>query len=175
MVLDTSYYEILQKQWEHLDKEDIKLLEKAQGIMADLLNLQWIYRGIKFYKLRSEELLNYTIHLGHRLDDELIKRLCYSNNLDEFFELASKTRYSFLFKNDETTDIFMERRLERHMYYELKSVFRNNPMSIITTFAYINFIEMEVRDLVSVIELIRYEMPEADADKYLIRTLKEGV
>lgn len=175
MVLDTSYYEILQKQWERLDKADIEILEKAQGIMADLLNLQWIYRGIKFYKLRPEELLNYTIHLGYRLNGELIKRLCYSSSLETFFELAAQTRYSFLFKNDETTDIFMERRLERHMYFELKSVVRNSPMSIITTFAYVNFMEMEIKDLVSVIELIRYEMPAEDAEKYLIRKLKEGV
>jgi V/A-type H+/Na+-transporting ATPase subunit C len=175
MVLDASYYEILQKEWEKLDKHDIEVLEKAQGIMADLLNLQWIYRGIKFYNLSPEELLNYTIHLGYRLNNSFIKQLCYSKNLDGFYELTAQTRYSFLFKNDETTDIFMERRLERHMYFELKSVERNNPMTIITTFAYIKFMEIEVRDLISMTEMIRYGMPEAEAEKYLIRTLNGGV
>lgn len=175
MVLDASYYEILQKEWEKLDKQDMKVLEKAQGILADLLNLQWIYRGIKFYKLRPEELLNYTIHLGYRLSKNFIKDLCYSKDLDAFYELAAQTKYSFLFKNDETTDIFMERRLERHMYFELKAVERNNPMSIISTFAYIFFLEVETRDIISIIEMIRYGLPEAEAEKYLIRNLSGGV
>jgi V/A-type H+-transporting ATPase subunit C len=175
MVLDVSYYEILQKQWEQLDKHDIQLLEKAQGIMADLLNLQWIYRGIKFYKLKPNELLNYTIHLGYRLSKSFIKKLCYSKDLDAFYELAAQTRYSFLFKNDATTDIFMERRLERHMYYELRAVERSNPMTIISTFAYIFFLEVETRDIISMIELIRYGFPEEEAEKYLIRNLSKGV
>jgi V/A-type H+-transporting ATPase subunit C len=171
MVLDASYYEILQREWEKLDKHDIEVLEKAQGIMADLLNLQWIYRGIKFYDLRPEELLNYTIHLGYRLSKSFIKQLCYSKSLEEFYKMASETKYSFLFKNDETTDIYMERRLERYMYFELKSVERSNPMTIITTFAYIIFMEIEVRDIIAMIEMIRYGMPETEAEKYLIRAL----
>lgn len=175
MVLDASYYEILQKQWEKLDKQDIEVLEKGQGIMADLLNLQWIYRGIKFFKLSPEELLNYTIHLSSRLDNNFIKRLCYSKGLDEFYELAAQTRYSFLFKKDETTDIFMGRRLERHMFYELKSVERKNPMTIITTFTYIALMEIEIRDLISIIEIIRYGIPPAEAEKYLIKEFREGV
>lgn len=175
MVLDTSYYEILQKQWEKLDKQDIEVLEKGQGIIADLLNLQWIYRGMKFFMLSPEELLNYTIHLGSRLDKNLIKQLCYSKDLNEFFELAAQTRYSFLFKKDETTDIFMGRRLERHMFYELRSVERKNPMTIITTFTYITLMEIEIRDLISIIEIIRYDIPPAEAEKYLIRKLREGV
>jgi len=174
MVLDASYYEILQKEWEKLDKHDIEVLQKGQGIMADLLNIQWIYRGIKFYHLSPEELLNYTIHLGYRLSKDFIKQLCYSKDLDEFYQRTSQTRYSFLFKNDETTDIFMERRLERHMYFELKSVERDNPMTIITTFAYIKFMEIEVRDIISMIEMIRYGMPEDEAARYLIRTLNGG-
>lgn len=174
MVLDTSYYEILQREWEKLDKHDIEVLQKAQGILADLLNLQWIYRGIKFYKLSPEELLNYTIHLGHRLSKNYIKQLCYSKGLDEFYQMASQTRYSFLFKNDESTDIFMERRIERHMYFELKAVERNNPMTIITTFAYIIFMDIEVRDIISIVEMIKYGVPEAEAEKYLIRALSRG-
>ena len=94
--------------------------------------------------------------------------------MDEFYEMTALTRYNFLFKNDETTDIFMERRLERHMYFELKSVEKSNPMTIITTFSYIKFMEIEVRDLISMIEMIRYGMPEAEAEKYLIRTLNGG-
>ncbi len=173
MILDLSYYTMLKRQWAKLSKQDIKVLEHAQGLIADLLNLQWIYRGIKFYKMQPEVLLNYTIHLWHRLNYGTIKKLCYCPSLEEFFKLAQQTKYSFLFKNDGTTDIFMERRLDRHIYFELKNMVRTYGMSIITTFAYILFLEFEVRDIIAIIEAIRYKLPANEASKYMIRTIRE--
>ncbi len=174
MVLDLSYYSLLQRAWMKLSKSDIKVLETAQGLIADLLNLQWIYRGIKFYRLRPELLLNYTIHMGHRLDYGFIKKLCYSEGLEEFYKNAQQTKYSFLFKNDETTDIYMERRLDRHIYFELKALMKTKGMSIIATFAYILFIEFEARDIISIMEAIRYKIPKDEIKKFLIRTIREG-
>lgn len=172
MTLDMAYYSILQREWSKLDKGDIRVLEQAQGLISDLLNLQWIYRGIKFYKISPEELLNYTIDIGYRLNRDFIKRLCYSGSLDDFFKLTRETRYSFLFKNDETTDIYMERRMERHIYFELKAMARSRSLSIITTFSYILFLEFEVRDVIAVIESNRYGVPLDQAHKYIIRKLR---
>ncbi len=172
MVLDMAYYSILQREWSRLDKRDIRILEQAQGMMADLLNLQWIYRGIKFYKLSPEELLNYTIDIGYRLTRDFVKGLCYAGSLDNFFRLTRETRYSFLFKDDETTDIYMERRMERHVYFELLAMDRSHQLSIITTFSYVLFLEFEVRDLIAVIESIRYGVPLDQAHQYIILKLR---
>jgi len=171
MILDMSYYTILQRGWSKLSKWDIALLRQAQGIIADLLNIQWIYRGIKFYRLSPEELLNYTINIGYRLNFNMLKMLCYASSLDEFFKLVKDTKYSFMFKEDETTDIYMERRLERYIYFELKALVRNNSLSIISAFAFIIFLEFEVRDIIAIVEAIRYNIPADQAYKYIIRKL----
>lgn len=171
MVMDMAYYTILQREWSKLSKGDIEILRQAQGIIADLLNIQWIYRGIKFYRLSPEELLNYTINISYRLNFNLLKELCYAPSLEEFFRLVKTTKYSFLFKEDETTDIYMERRMERHIYFELKVLIKNHNLSIINAFAFIIFLEFEVRDLVSIVEAIRYKIPADQAYKYIIRKL----
>lgn len=171
MVLDMAYYSILQREWSKLSKRDIGILEHAQGVIADLLNLQWIYRGKKFYSFMPEELLNYTINIGYRLNYNFIKNLCYAANLEEFYKLARSTRYSFMFKDDETTDIYMERRMERHIYFELKSMIKKYNLSIIHSFAYVIFLQYEVRDIIAVIETIRYKVPLEQANKYVIRKL----
>jgi V/A-type H+-transporting ATPase subunit C len=171
MVMDMSYYTILQREWNKLSKQDVKILQHAQGIITDLLNIQWIYRGKKFYKLSPEELLNYTINLGYRLDFNSLKALCYTPSLEEFYKLVKTTRYSFMFKEDETTDIYMERRMERHIYFELKALVRNYNLSIISAFAYIMLLEYEVRDIISIVEAIRYRVPADQAYKYIIRKL----
>lgn len=171
MVLDMSYYTILQREWSKLSKRDIGILQHAQGIIADLLNIQWIYRGKKFYRLSPEELLNYTINIGYRLDFNLLKSLCYTQSLEEFFRLVKNTRYGFMFKEDETTDIYMERRMERHIFFELKALAKNYNLSIISAFAFIIFLEYEVRDIISIVEAIRYKVPAEQAHKYIIRKL----
>lgn len=171
MVMDMSYYTILQREWSKLSKRDITALQHAQGIIADLLNIQWIYRGIKFYKLSPEEILNYTINIGYSLDFNLLKKLCYAPSLEEFFRLVKTTRYSFMFKEDETTDIYMERRMERHIYFELKALVRNYNLSVISAFAFIIFLEYEVKDIIAIVEAIRYKIPPDQAYKYIIKEL----
>ncbi|MEA4849641.1 MAG: V-type ATPase subunit [Clostridiaceae bacterium] len=171
MVMDLAYYSILQSKWSKLDTQDIRVLEQAQGIMADLLNIQWIYRGIKFYRLSPEELLNYTINIGYRLDFNLLKALCYSQNLEEFNRIVKSTKYGFMLKEDETTDIYMERRMERHIYFELKDMVRKNNLSIIGAFAFVIFLQYEVRDIISIVEAIRYKIPVDQAHKYIVRKL----
>lgn len=171
MVLDMAYYSILQKEWGRLSKRDIGVLEHAQGVVADLLNLQSIYRGKKFYKFMPEELLNYTINIGYRLNYNFIKSLCYTENLEEFYRLVRSTKYSFMFKDDETTDIYMERRMERHIYFELKAMIKNYNLSIISSFAYVMLLQYEVRDIIAIIETIRYKVPLEQANKYIIRKL----
>jgi len=172
MVLDMSYYTILQREWSKLSKGDIGTLKHAQGIIADLLNIQWIYRGKKFYRLSTEELLNYTINIGYRLDFNLLKALCYSKSIEEFNNIVKATKYSFMFKEDETTDIYMERRMERYIYFELKALVKANNLSIVSAFAFIIFLEYEARDIISIVEAIRYKIPVDQAHKYIIRKLQ---
>ncbi len=171
MVMDMAYYSILQKQWNTLSPRDKKILEHAQGIIADKLNLQWIYRGIKFYRLSPEELLNYTIGISYRINFKQLKELCYSQDLEEFFRIARSTKYGFLFKEDETTDIYMERRLERHTFFALKTLIKENNLSIISAFSFIIFLELEVKDIISIVEAVRYKVPAEQAHKYIVRNL----
>jgi len=115
--------------------------------------------------------LNYTINIGYRLDFNLLKALCYAKSLEEFIRIVKSTRYGFMLKDDGTTDIYMERRMERHIYFELKSIMRNNALSIISAFAFIVFLEFEVKDIISIIEAIRYKVPADQAYKYIVREL----
>ncbi|MBA3061814.1 MAG: V-type ATPase subunit, partial [Atribacteria sp.] len=67
MALDMGYFNIIQSRRLKISGEDRKMLKEWEGTVADLYNIQWIYRGKKFYNLSPEELLNYTINFGDRL------------------------------------------------------------------------------------------------------------
>ncbi len=170
MALDTGYYSIIQSRRLRISGKDRNLLKKWEGMVADLFNIQWIYRGKKFYHLSPEELLNYTINFGDRLTFEERKEMCYTKNLEELYQLTAQSVYGFLFKGEEvSTDIYMERRINRYMYYQLRDLSRKSPLSIIQTIAYVWLLEFEVRDIISIIESIRYGLPSEEARKFLVK------
>lgn len=175
MVLDMSYYTILQNKWSKLSKSDMEILKQAQGVISDLLNIQWIYRGIKYYNLTQEELLNYTINLGFSLNFNDRKKMCYSKNLEEFLGVLHEKRYGFLFDNEEV-DILLDRKIYRYIEKELRKLQKIYSMSIISVFNLFLFYEYEIKDITSIIEIKGYDMEEKNAgrynpEKYMIKVL----
>lgn len=171
MALDLAYFDMFYRGLNLVDKHDKIVLEQIQGTNVDLLNLQWIYRGLKFYNLPPEELFNYTIAYGKEFSRKDIKALCYSKSLDEFQKSILDTKYSFLFDTKNEKNMFMERRILRYQYFNIKSVKKKGGLDISQVIAYSLLLEMEVRDIISIIENIRYGMPVEEAKKFLIRKL----
>jgi len=170
MTLDMGYFSIIQSRKLKISREDRKILKKWEGLLADLYNIQWVYRGKKFYSLSPEELLNYTINYGDKLTFRERKAMCYAKNLEELYKMITNTIYGFLFKKEEISrDIYMERRINRFMYYKLKALDRQFSLSIIQTIDYVWSFEFEIRDIISILEAIRYDIPPEEARKFLVK------
>jgi len=172
MALDLAYISIYKRCLELLTEKERRLVRKIQGMWADLQNLQWIYRGKKFYHLPPEILLNYSISFGGRLDDATIKDLCYSGDVSGMESRMRGSRYGFLFQHDRTTDMFMERRIFRYLYYRLLEFKRKSSMDIAATIVFFDLLDFEIRDIITIVENIRYHNEDPDQIKQcLIREL----
>ncbi|NLM06838.1 MAG: V-type ATPase subunit, partial [Tissierellia bacterium] len=68
MSLDRFYFYHLREKALNLDKENKNIVLDSLDENIDLLNIEWIYRGIVFYKLNPDELINYTIGYGKEFD-----------------------------------------------------------------------------------------------------------
>lgn len=170
MALDMGYFNIIQSRKLKISSKDRQLLKKWEGMVADLYNIQWIYRGKKFYNLSPEELLNYTINFGDKLTFLDRKKMCYTKSMEELFKITANSVYGFLFKVEEiSTDIYMERRINRFIYYQLRVLSNKSPLSIIQTIEYVWLLEFEIRDIISIIESIRYNLPSEEARKFLVK------
>ncbi|MCX7694434.1 MAG: V-type ATPase subunit [Caloramator sp.] len=171
MVLDKTYFSILFKKIKKLTKTDKKAFFEVFGPIIDMINLQWIYRGKKFYNMYPDELFNYTIDGGGKLNYKIIKELCYSKSIDELEEKIKLTSYSFLIKGDDMQDIYMERRMNRYVYYKLINTIRKNKRDISNVLALMQIIEFEIRDIVSITEIVRYGIDYNQSNNFLIKAV----
>ncbi len=171
MVLDRLYFKEFSVEAEKLDSEDRDKLRELQGENIDLLNLQWIYRGLKFYKISPEELINYALPWGYTLGYGKIKSLSYSKNEEELINKMIDSKYGFLFDNKDTLEIFMERRIERYLYFQILDFKRKEKMNIIESLVYLHLLEYEMRDIISSIEAVKYKLKPEESIKFLIKKI----
>lgn len=172
MSLDKLYFRLLYDQAGKLDKKDETAFKELLGKNIDLFNLEWIYRGTKFFKLSPEELINYTLMNGYYLKYKILKEICYSKSENELINTMLNTRYSFLFDNHDTLDLLMERRIERYLYFQFLDYYHKEKLGIITALAYIHLLEYEIRDIIAITEAIRYGLSKDEINKYLIRRIE---
>tara|TARA_Y100000588_G_scaffold326963_1_gene361665 strand:+ start:17 stop:1081 length:1065 start_codon:yes stop_codon:yes gene_type:complete len=169
MNLDRYYFRQLGAQVDKLSPDNRKPMKEILGKNTDILNLQWVYRGRRFYNLSSEELLNYTLMGGHTLKYKTLKKLCYAKSMEEALGYIKDSHYGFLVENQDF-EVFMELNMERYIYNEFMKLKKSNHMNIIESMVYMHQIEYEVRDLFAIFEAKRYGFEKSEIQKYLVRT-----
>lgn len=167
MKLETMFYGILIEKANKLSKEDQQLVKESIGANIDLINIQWIYRAMKNYSISPEEILIYCISNGYKLNYLKLKELVYSKNIEAFIEKIKQTQYKFIFPNDQ--DVFIERRIERYLFNLYGMRRKQNSMNIMECISYIYFLKYEAKDIISIIECIRYNLDKELSKRYLIR------
>ena len=171
MNLDILYFKSLFENAQMLGKTDRKIYSDFLGQNIDLLNIEWIYRGLKFYNLLPEELINYTLPNGKLFGFDQLKELCYGN-IENLKAVVSSTPYKEMVNEDRDLDLFMEIRLQRHLYDMFKNTFIKSKLNISITNAYLHLLEFEIRDIVSILEAKKYGLSYFETKEYLVRTIK---
>lgn len=165
MILDRLYFNHLHESITALEKNDRKLALELYGINVDLLNIQWIYRGRKYFGISSEELFNFTLNNGRKYNYKVLKDLCYMD-LDKFKSFVEETEYKSMFQGEE---YLMERAMERYLFENLEVYLKKGKMSIAIPIVMMFKTEYEMRDLITVLEGIRYKVD--NIEDFLVRNL----
>lgn len=171
MNLDRIYFNKLGKTIDQLPKDEKQLVSELLGKNSDILNIQWIYRGMKFYKIPPEQLFNYCLTSGYSLGLETLRQLCYAADENDLLTRLRKTSYSFLFDESQNIDRFMEIGMERYLFGILKSMARKGQLTILPSIIYIHRLEYEMRDLFSLLEAKKFNMGPEDIRKFMVRII----
>lgn len=171
MNLDRDYYIYINELSESLKKKDCKIFKDYMGTNIDLLNIEWIYRSINFFDLPREIVFNFTIFYGKNYGIKDLKNMSYMS-LEELKAFILKGEYAFLFDSNNDIDLYMERRTERYLYYMAKDYMNNTKMDISKILGYLLLREFEIKDIITVIETIKFELNKEEAETYLVRIIE---
>lgn len=171
MNLDRIYFNRLSQAVSQLPKPERTLVKGFLGKNTDILNIQWIYRGMKFYRISPEELFNYCLVSGDALNLETLRQLCYAADVNDLATRLRKTSYAFLFKEGEDIDRFMELGMERYLFSTLKGLERKGHMTVLPAIIYIHRLEYEMRDIFSLLEAKKFGMGAEDTRMFLVREI----
>ncbi|MDX1357991.1 MAG: V-type ATPase subunit [Clostridia bacterium] len=167
MVLDLNYFKYLHKRMKkYLHGSDKKPLEDSFGIKTDVLNILWIYRCKKFYDIPKEIIRSYVLPYNASLKRETLGQLIDTDDLEEFAEIVSATKYAEIFERD--IDEFFEVNFAEYMYNVHMKLFRRYPLTVSSAVDYIHMKEYELSNIISIIEGIRYGLRPDKIKKYIV-------
>ncbi len=138
-----------------LSGSDKEALEKYLGSEADMLNLLWIYRCKQYYLLPNEVIYGFLVPVHYKLTVQKIKELTNAKTMEEFMDFASATPYSAIFRQKSAT---FEKTFLGLLIKLLKIAMQNDPYTIISAVGYLNAKELEIENIFSVIEGLRYNL-----------------
>jgi V/A-type H+-transporting ATPase subunit C len=172
MNLDRLYFKKLSHRTEALDKPDRTAVGEVLGRNIDMLNIQWIYRGRRYYRLLPEEILNYTLFDGKYFSYKRLKEFCYMTKLEETEAAMRQSPYGFMFGEAEHFEVLFEIGMDRYLYKIFDKLRMDHPMSIIEPMVYLHRLEYEMRDLFTIVESKRYNISSDACRQFLIRELR---
>ncbi|WP_273327584.1 V-type ATPase subunit [Vallitalea guaymasensis] len=165
MALDMYYYKKLIAQPELVSGTDKKIANHIIGLEADLRNIMWVYRGKHYYNISKEILYRYHIPYRYKLSQKDLRLLINSTSVEEIMEILKKTPYNDILSSD-------EHYWEKEFYEYILNIHDKNinmyPFSIAPILGYMFAKEVEIMNITTIIEGIRYDVDPNKIKKFLI-------
>lgn len=167
ITLDLHYVmSVLKLKDKLLGGADWESINRTFSMEIDMMNILMIYRCKKFFKFPAESTYKYVIPHWYRLTREQLVSLTQSKDTEEFKSLLSKTKYSKVFKKEEEHN--WEANSLNHTYKMFKSHFRRDSFNLGALIAYLHLKEIDIRNIITLIESVRYSLPKEEIKSYLI-------
>ena len=171
MQLDLYYYMNLWKQQdEYLDKKNRRLMESINGAEIDLRNIMWVYRLKKYYNLNDARIFAYLIPISYKLERDRLMKMVKCPTLTELSAEIANSPYGAVFRDMDD--------LEKSYYKKMSELYRDASKtyreSLAFTLSFVFFKELELKNLTSLLEGVRYKLKPDDIMSYLHLTRKAG-
>ena len=164
--LDVFYY---QRIWKTLNKtfkgKEKKRLLSLFGTQIDMLNIMWVFRSKKYYKVDAKDIYLTIIPIHFHLRREQLIKLVEAPGVTEFLQVLSQTRYQFITEQNAKQSI--ERIYSSVMNKTYKQLMGTSSHSMIHILYYLFLKEEELDCVTTALECIRYKLEPSETLKYI--------
>lgn len=168
IALDLFFFTYLWKKKNKIFKGDeLKHIGMNLGTEIDTLNIMWIHRAKRYYHLSSEKIYSMIIPVYYKLRKHQIKSLVESEDENSFLAELSMTHYGKCIADEDITSGNGEKTFERYLIACYQKLFKLNPYSLSAIDAYLKDKELEIKNLVTLAECIRYGYTSEEILKHL--------
>ena len=164
MSLDLYYFmhrRALQEK--HLDRANKKVMAFLNGTEIDLQNILWAYRLKTNYNVSEARIYTCLIPLRYRLPKAALMRIVEASTPGILRNEILSSPYGVFFEGD----VSIDEGCHKAMNNAFRKAKRTFPNTLATATAYLNDKENEIRNVVSLMESIRYGLQKDEALAFL--------
>ena len=147
-----------------LSKKVNKDLQEIIGKEIDLLNVIWIYRAKNFFGYNLDQIKNIIIPINYKINKEKMNSLINSSSFEDVKQILNNTIYKNVFKDEK--NIEYDKNTFLNSVYLKK--FQTELFNITTIFCYMNLVDFEIKNIINIIEGIRYGININEIQKRII-------
>lgn len=160
LALDLFFFVYVWKKRTKLFKgNELKSISMNFGTEADTLNIMWIHRTKRYYKLPPEKIYSMIIPVYYKLRKHQVKALVQSEDENGFLAALTQTYYGKYLNESAFLNGDVGKNFERHLAKCYQKLFKLDPYSLSAINAYLKDKEAEIKKLVTLAECIRYKYP----------------
>lgn len=163
--LDEYYFKkVLDSAKKYLTAGDYAITKNFFGTEADVQNILWTYRYKKYYDFSEEDIITHIIPDRRKLRKDQITKLSRAA-IEEFESVISETRYGGLFTS---SDAQWDNKVANYLCKMYASQMRHNKYSFAAIVAYLFLKEIDIQNIITIVEGVRYGMEPQQIEQYLI-------
>ena len=170
VALDLNYWRGMWHDINRLANPDWAQAKRLVGSLIDVNNLMWAIRYRVYHQLAEEEIINYTLPFGYRVQDRDIRAIAAGADIAPIVAriYPDLPESESLLQEPRSGLPELERRLHQHLAGECRAAFMGYPFHIGIPLAYLLLTEFEIQDLTVLVEAKALRIPAERYRSHLI-------
>jgi len=171
IALDLSYWRRLWAEAKKLTGQDREQSTKIIGSLLDMNNLMWALRYKVYHRLSEEEIINYTLPFGFRVEDSDIRGIAAGADIAAVINriYPGIPDVNALLEDPQNGLPKLETLFKRELIKQCLAAFVGNPFHVGIPLAFLVLSDIEVQDLIVFIEAKSSNMPEDEYRPFLLK------
>jgi V/A-type H+-transporting ATPase subunit C len=172
VALDLNYWRRLWAEAKKLAGQDREQATKIIGALLDMNNLMWAIRYKVYHKLSEEEIINYTLPFGFRVQDSDLRAVAAGADIAAVINriYPGIPDVNALLENPQNGLPRLEVLFKRELIKQCLAAFVGNPFHIGIPLAFLVLSDIEVQDLIVLIEAKSSNILEEEYRPFLLKT-----